>query len=328
MKSAISGKILRRSLLVAMVAFPLPATEIRPTYDHMLLLPSSTDRIGFPKAITVDPEADEIFVCDSRQQRILIFDTAGLFKFEIPGGGVFETPLDVAVDPQGMLVLLASRKGKWEILQLDFDGKYLESLVVTGIPDDTAPVNIVSLAISPDGSRLYALDAENLSVWIMSRKGVVVGAADAAAQLDDPDRKDAIVRNIDVYGDTLLVPLAMTGEVLLFRLDGTPSGLIGEKGMALCKLAFPIGAAVLPSGNVLVVDQQKMAVTVWIPGENRCLGEYGGIGATPGDLYFPNNIALHPNGQVYISQGYEGRVQVFTGFESGRRGSQAESRDR
>lgn len=290
------------------------ALAIQPIYDHMLSLPSAVDRIGYPKGVTADINSDEIFVCDSRKQRLLIFDTSGFFKFQIRGGDRFEVPLDIAIDPEGFLFLLASRLGTWEILKLDFDGKPLGTIAIGGDFKRLKEARIVSLAISPLGDYLYALDAENLLLWILRTSGEIERAVDLASHLEEEARDDEVLRNVDVYDDTVIVPLAMTGEILTFDLDGNSTGRVGVKGMATCKLAFPTAAGILPSGRLLVLDQQKMVVTVWDSESNQCLGEYGGLGSKPGDLYFPNNLSIHPDGQVYISQGYEGRVQVFSGF--------------
>jgi hypothetical protein len=54
-----------------------------------------------------------------------------------------------------------------------------------------------------------------------------------------------------------------------------------------------------------------MVLQLWDPEANRCLGEYSGIGQSAGALYNPLDMALDGNGRLFISQGYEGRVQVF-----------------
>jgi hypothetical protein len=75
-----------------------------------------------------------------------------------------------------------------------------------------------------------------------------------------------------------------------------------------------VAAAVTKEGEVLVVDQQRMLILRWEPVGNRCLAEYYGIGAAPGFLYHPLDVALGPEGRLYVTQGFEGRVQVYEGL--------------
>jgi hypothetical protein len=58
-----------------------------------------------------------------------------------------------------------------------------------------------------------------------------------------------------------------------------------------------------------------MVVLRWDPETNRCLGDYLGLGAAPGLLYFPTDLALDAKGRIFLSQGFEGRVQMYEGMK-------------
>jgi len=81
-----------------------------------------------------------------------------------------------------------------------------------------------------------------------------------------------------------------------------------------------MAAAVDVDGNLAIIDQRRMLILRWSGGEDRCLGEFYGLGAAPGYLYYPMDIALDPEGRAYVSQGYEGRVQVYGGLPAAARG--------
>ncbi|MGB5817068.1 MAG: hypothetical protein WBI27_17905, partial [Thermoanaerobaculia bacterium] len=57
-----------------------------------------------------------------------------------------------------------------------------------------------------------------------------------------------------------------------------------------------------------------MVVLRWAVQGDRCLGEYWGLGNAPGYFYFPMDLALDGQGQLYVSQGYQGRVQMYEGM--------------
>ena len=64
----------------------------------------------------------------------------------------------------------------------------------------------------------------------------------------------------------------------------------------------------------MIVDKQRMVILRWNGEGNRCLGEYYGLGNRPGYLYFPMDLALDGTGQLYVTQGYQGRVQMYEGL--------------
>ena len=57
-----------------------------------------------------------------------------------------------------------------------------------------------------------------------------------------------------------------------------------------------------------------MVVLRWNRRANRCLGDYLGLGAAPGYLYYPMDLALDRNGHIYVAQGFDGRVQMYSGM--------------
>ena len=67
-------------------------------------------------------------------------------------------------------------------------------------------------------------------------------------------------------------------------------------------------------GNLLIIDQQRNMIVRWSVEDNRCLGDYYGLGAAPGYLYYPSDLALDGQGRLYVGQGFEGRVQVYDGL--------------
>jgi hypothetical protein len=282
-------------------------------YVQRLHMPSRADDIGYPRSVTADLHAGEIFVCDVRKNRVLIFDRDGLFLYMIPGGEIFRTPLDIAVDPEGYILLLARYELELRLLRLDFDGKFIERIDISGLPRSVAEPDLVSIAMSPAGDRYYLLDEANLQVWITDRGGKVVGMIDMVGDLTEKEAAEQLFGHVDVYGDTVMVAVATQGRVLMYDLDGRPKGRVGIRGTAPCQTMFPMAAGLTRDGRAVIVDFQRMLITVWDVGANRCLGEYSGIGNRPGYVYQPEDLALDGAGRVYVSQGFEGRVQVWAG---------------
>jgi len=285
-----------------------------PEYVQRLALPVAQDDIGYGQSVSIDPHTGEIFVCDPRTNRILIFDSEAFFKYQILGGTEFSGPRDLAVDPTGLILVLGSREAKRVPIELDFDGAFRREIEIQDIEAQAAP-RLNSIALSPDGSRIFLIDDANAELLITDRDGTSIKSIDLAAGLSERRRNDMIVGQVDVYGDRVLVSLPSEGEVHTFDLDGERLGHVGLKGTGRCELGRPTAAALTESGEYLIVDQQRMLLLEWSARGNRCLGEYIGIGAAPGFLYYPYDVALDAAGRLYIAQTFDGRVQVYEGLD-------------
>ncbi len=288
-----------------------PAIPAAPSYVQRLALPLRGDQLSFTRGVTADRHTGEVFVLDLVHNRALVFDSRGLFRFEMRGGEAFRAPRDVAVDPEGFLVLLAGHGGGPAILLLDFDGALLGKVTLTGLPEGAAPPDPVSLALSEDGKRLFVLDEANQTLWLGDIHGRVQRGVSLAGDLTPERLREQILSKVDVYGDTVLVAIPTAGRIALFSTDGEPRGQVGLKGTAPCQTAFPVAAALDAQGQVIILDKQRTLGMIWRPADNRCLVEFSGIGNAPGYLYEPTDLSLDAQGRVYISQGFEGRVQVF-----------------
>lgn len=305
------------ALLAALVLL-LPATAVggllELTYLQRLRMPVASDDIGYGQSVTADPHTGEVFVCDPRSDRILIFDADGNFSFQILGGIDFSNPRDIAVHPEGYLVVLVNLDARSVPVELDFDGKFIRPIDLWPVSEDLIDSRFVSVAISPDGEQIFLLDDGNLDIWIVASTGEVIDRVSLRAGMSDEEGEEIIVGQIDVYGSHLLVALPSHSEIRKYSLEGKLLDRVGIKGVSACKLGRPTAAALTESGEYLIIDQQRMFLVHWSATGNQCLGDYIGIGAAPGYLYYPNDLSLGVEGDLYIAQSFDGRVQKYTGL--------------
>lgn len=312
----------RAALLVAAILLisghPASAQDSegkRPLYSKQLQMPLRGDDFRLPLAVVADLHAAEVFVCDPLNHRIAIFDKNGLFKFEILGGLSFRSPIDVALDPDGYLYVLATHQGHQGIVRLDFDGRFQEAFELQGIPESSGGRNFRSLAISTRTEQLYIIDQWQHKLWITDFRGVVTGAYDFEEGRTEEEIENLLLGRVDVYVDTVLIGVPSEGHVYQLDLDGNLERKVGVKGATPCMLGMPVAAALDELDRVVVLDQQRALFQIWEPESNTCLHEYYGFGNQPGALHRPFDLALDLEGQIFISQGFEGRVQMYPGGE-------------
>lgn len=274
---------------------------------------AGSDSLEQPLAVHADLHTGEIFVCDQRTHRILIFDAFGALRYEIPGGNVFRTPMDVAVAPDGRIVLLAIHAGARRLIELDFDGREPSVLPLPWEEELETPPVFESVALDAEGELLYAADSANKAVWLLDREGGLIRRIDPFEDLTEEDHSEEILTRVDVYGEYLVLAEPRFGTARLLSLDGEFIKAVGLQGGAECKTGFTVAAALDREGRAYLLDRQKMLISVWRVADNVCLGEFSGIGDAPGRLYAPADIALDGDGRVYIGQGYKGRVTAFRG---------------
>jgi DNA-binding beta-propeller fold protein YncE len=294
-----------------LAAGALAAQDWTPWFVKALRLPLVDDSFRQPRAVTADRSTGEIFICDTFGNRVVIFDPRGLFRHQITGGAVFRAPIDIAVDSDGYIFLLANHSSGRGILLLDFDGEFVAKVPLLDLPSGAAAPELVSIALSPDGDRLYALDAANQRLWTADRDGKVLASADLTIGLTEEEIEEQVLGHVDVYGDLVLAAIPTAGRVNLFDLDGRVQGTAGIKGTSPCQTAFPVAAAVDAAGSIVILDKQRALFSHWDPESNRCLSEHSGFGNAPGALYQPADLSIDEQGRLYISQGFEGRVQVY-----------------
>ncbi len=183
-----------------------------------------------PRGLAIDG-AGNVFVADTGNKRIQVFDAAGAFLGQFGGGGVvegrFDEPVGLALiprpngEPGGTLFVADTWNRRVQKFEVTFDEfaegapsfTFLKEWPIEGWSSQSI-VNKPFLAT--DGSRLYVTDPEN---W----------------------------------------------RVLVFDPDGNFKATFGSYGSDTQSFALPVGIAVTPNGDVAVVDSDNHRLLVFPP---------------------------------------------------------------
>jgi DNA-binding beta-propeller fold protein YncE len=263
--------------------------------------------------LSFDPTARELFTVGYGTVRI--FNSAGVETYSFVGDDEFGSPLAVAAQDDGDLLLLTVKGNDYSIVRANFRGEPQGRLQASGVPQGFAQDFYPGAIVYAKG-KVYLADLPRMKVLVVDERGAYVASYDLATLIDLEERKkeDAGLGGfgVDPAGNLLFtVPPLFKAYVL------SPGGEVrsfGTPGSAPGKFNVVTGIAGDDAGRIYVVDMLKCAVIVF-DRDLKFLGEFGYRGYSPGRLIAPRSVAVG-NGNVYVAQ-YGGRgVTVYRVAES------------
>lgn len=319
-------KIDRRDLALAIMAFiiiamaffgwyyfkagrnPLDTVTLpgAPEYRYLLSV-YDPKRLKRPLGVAVNSWGD-IYIADSANHRLVVFDQNGRFKKTLGGPGTgegrFYYPAGVAVS--GNKVYVADFYNQ-RVQVLDQDGNFLAVLPSPRDRNKLGPV-IMPITVATDSKgNLYVSDLSKQRILVFDEKGsfqysfgkggsgrgelsYVNGIA-----VDDAGKGRIYLANsnngrIDVY--------SMKGEYIS-TLAGSKS-LLNPKGIAFDR----------DSGNLLVADTFAHRIAVFNE-EGNVVQTVGTRGIEPGGFNFPTAVTVDDEGRMYVADRENNRVEVY-----------------
>jgi hypothetical protein len=279
--------------------------QVPAEFVQFLRPPGALDQILRPSALHADRRNGEILVGDPGNSRIVIFDSSGTYRFEFAGMDHFSVPLDLTVEPEGFILVLASTREGLQLQRYDFDGVYIGTLDL-GNPDAARTMSSVDV---DDEGRIYLLHGRASMVTVHDPEGREVDRFALEVVEDEDSPIGTAFGEIRVVGEKIYVPVSSMGTVQSFSLEGEPGRNIGTPGTIAGTLGFPVAVDVASDGTILVLDQNRFSVLCY-DRWGKFLGEFGGKGYSPGWFYFPSLLAVDETDQVYVGQILDNRLQV------------------
>lgn len=276
-----------------------------------------------------------IYVADTGNNRVVVFDEAGAYLFQFgglgvakpaPGGraswepGRLNYPTDVAVDARGNVYVADFRNDQIQVF--DAEGKFMRVF-----PDRMKPVGrgasgqggtgiaVTSLAI--DRGRVYATDAYQIVVFDTNGKAVdqFGRPGTGPTDLDHPNGIAVGPKS------TLVVSDSNNNRVVGLTAAGSPLWTLGERVRSVLptsgsdprgSLAYfevPRGLTAARGGDLIVADAIASQL-VRVSSTGKLVATYGRRGTAPGELYFPTDIDASGE-KLLVAEKGGNRVQVL-----------------
>ncbi len=263
----------------------------------------------FDKPMAVTVTGDKIYISDTNNKRVQIFDYAGnplkTFGSWGNGPGQFQFPYGLAVDSKGVVYVADLYNGS--ISKFDGNGKYL-GLFAEQKASDNILTSPAGLAIKDD--RVYVTDVKQDTLKIFDLNGMLVkqigkpGTGDG--QLNAPNA--VTVDN----GGNIYVTDTGNQRVEVFDKNGrflkVINGSLDGRGQSV--FVNPRGIGVDDKGNIYAVSNLTHRFYVFDKdGKQRFT--IGGFGQAEKQFSLPNGLFVDDRGRVYVTDTTNERVAVF-----------------
>lgn len=270
---------------------------------------------GLAKPYAVAVHHGRVYVGDSARRTVMVFDIPGKQYYQIgtddndDGQGKLSKPLGLDVDKEGNLYVLDATLKK--VMVYTGDGTFIRSF-----GDATMLYKPAGLAVTPDGTRVYAVDIGGSS---SDEHKIVVFNGVTGERLSDIGKRGAEPGEFNLPRDVTIAPdgsiYVVDGgnfRVQKFDKDGKYISSFGSLGRQSGQFSRPKEAAVDSSGNVYVVDAAFGNFQIF-NSEGQLLMAIGGRSNTPGPALYslPSGIAVDDDGRVYVVDQFFKKVDVF-----------------
>lgn len=270
--------------------------------------------LSYPSKLFVDSVKKEIYVVDSGHSRILVYtyDFYPLLCIDKSDG--IESPVSLAVDPDGYLFVAQSSGSKQKrarISILNPSLKWKKDIFFEGFKDSDGfiPKNI---AISKVG-RLYVAGSSFYGVVVLNKDGAFSHLLSPLDRLGKGEEQKASICDVEIDSSGRIYLLSEDmGRIYVYDDKENFLFKFGQKGGGSGKLSRPRGLAVDDrSKRVYVIDYMRHTANAYSAEDGRFLFDFGGKGWGRGWFQYPNDIAVDTSGNVLIADTFNQRVQVL-----------------
>ena len=262
---------------------------------------SEQQKFAAPMGVFYDRHNDEVYVADTGNDQIDIFDAEGIPRFQIDHVQGLTAPLDIVVDAESQIYV--SQMGKAMLQLLDFRGEHLADLYAP----NSSPFTPGRLCFGLEGN-IYVVDRKAAEILVYDAAGDFLSRFGERGKGVGKFRMISGVA-VDSTGRTYV---ADSRQIPMQVFDRTGRFLLsfGERGGRDAEFSFPGGICIDEKDRIWIVDSLRHQVKVFKT-DGTFLFQFGVFGKEEGQLFFPIDLALDGKGRAYVLEKGANRLQVF-----------------
>jgi hypothetical protein len=310
MTTARPSKVNSAVLAIVLLGFMAPPATAQPVRGGFLYtLANFTGPLtrDFSR-VTVDAARSETFVL--YQNNVTVFNEAGMEVYRFGDDLDLGQIVDVAVDEEGDILLLAYKESQGTIIRCNYRGEPKSQIVLRNLPSglsDFSPNRLVS-----KDRKFYLASTFGLQAVTADRDGNFQKGYDLFSLLD-LEEKDRGNIEVSGFGVDREGNILFTVPVLFRAYTLSPDGKVnyfGQPGGAAGRFNIAAGIVRDRRGNYLVVDKLKCAILVF-DRNYKFVTQFGNRGYGRGGLIAPSEIAIDGRDRVYVLQAGRRGVSVY-----------------
>lgn len=288
-----------------------------PEYLYSFAGPES-DRLERPLGVLID--GNRVFVTDSRRSQVDVFTPQGS-RVATFGADELKTPLYMAKNPKTGEIWVTDRRIR-TIKKFKPNGEYVGEFDPKLPAEQLADVKTpgiqwapVALDFAPDGSLYVTEIVKGHRLLIFDPDGKFKKSVGTAGIVTDPKVAPEAFQfpnGVKVIGKEVWVADSNNQRIQVFDLEGTFLRLLPVGGLprGLTALAQKSTVTTEPTPYVATVDTLAHDVTIW-DATGLKVGAFGEMGVLEAQFSYPNDIALAPDGKLFVADTANGRIQVW-----------------
>lgn len=258
---------------------------------------------SYPRAIAADQDGTVLVV--DKAGRVQRFDERGVYlrEWRMP-----ETeqgkPVGLAVHPDGRTFVADTHYHR--VLVFDREGNIVGSFGRQGSGE--GELHLPTDVVFDSEGFIYVSEYngnDRITKWTSELQFVAVIGADP---IDGKRLRRPAAMVID-DDQTLWVADACNHRLVRFSLNGQVLATVGHYGRKPGELRYPYDIDLAPDGSLMVCEYGGDRLQ-WFSTDGRSLRVWGSSGREPGKLSAPWGAAYGRNGQVYIVDSLNSRIQV------------------
>ncbi len=268
-----------------------------------------------PTTVFCNRKNDEFYVIDSPKARIILYNFNFFPYYSIGKGRGIVKPVAISVNNNGSIYVLQSKSNSTEYSKITiFTSSWIKKKdIILNDFKNADRFTVKSLAVSEKG-KIYIIGNIVKGVVVLNKNGNflrIIHVKDTVQKGEKPME----VNFSDVYIDknkrfyflseeTSKVYVFSSKEKLIFKA--------GIKGGTPGKLSRPRGIAVdYKKKLIYIVDYMRHIVQCLDYNTGKYMFEIGGYGASPGYFNYPTDIDIDSMGNIYVTDMFNKRVQIF-----------------